>query len=72
LQDTRIFYKEAKSSNYYLKLIAMTEKELAQIKKDIIKQQKKVANSSKAAKEYLIELGVFTSKGNLKKRFKVS
>lgn len=50
----------------------MTEKELAQIKKDIIKQQKKVANSSKAAKEYLIELGVFTSKGNLKKRFKVS
>ena len=50
----------------------MSEKELQQIKKDIIKQQKKVANSSKAAKEYLIELGLFTANGNLKKQFKTA
>lgn len=49
----------------------MSEKEMKQLKKDIIKQQKKVANSSKAAKEYLIELGVFNSSGNLKKEFKL-
>ena len=50
----------------------MGEKELKQLKKDIIKQQKRVSTSTKAAKEYLIELGVFTSNGNLKKQFKVS
>ena len=51
---------------------AMSEKELKQLKKDGVKLQKKVAKSPEAAKEFLIELGVFTAKGNLKKRFKVA
>ena len=50
----------------------MSEKELEQLKKNLIKQQKKVAKSPDAAREFLIELGVFTAKGNLKKRFKVA
>ena len=45
---------------------------MEQIRKDTIKLQKKVSKSSKAATEYLIELGVFTASGKLKKRFKVA
>jgi len=50
----------------------MDEKELKKLKKDTIKLQEKVARSPKAAKAYLIELGVLDAKGNLKKRFKMA
>lgn len=50
----------------------MSEKELKQLKKDGIKLQKEVAKSPEAARKFLIELGVLTAKGNLKKRFKVA
>ena len=50
----------------------MSGKEIERLKKDIIKRQKKVANSPDAAKKYLIELGVLTAKGNLKNRFKTA
>ena len=49
----------------------MSDKELKDLKKSIIKQQKEVATSPEAAKEYLIKLGIMTANGNLKKRFKV-
>jgi hypothetical protein len=50
----------------------MDEKELKKLKADGIKLQKRVAKSPKAAREFLIELGVLTAKGNLKKRFKAA
>lgn len=48
----------------------MSEKELKELKKKITQRQKEVKNSKEAATKYLIELGVLTSKGNLKKAFK--
>ena len=48
----------------------MSEKQLKELMKQIKQQQKEVQNSKEAAKKYLIELGVLTPKGNLKKAFK--
>lgn len=48
----------------------MSEKEIKEIKKKILKRQKEVKSSKDAATKYLIELGVLTKKGNLKKAFK--
>ena len=48
----------------------MDEKEIKEIKKKILKRQKEVKNSKDDATKYLIELGVLTKNGNLKKAFK--
>ncbi len=48
----------------------MSEKEIKELTKKIAKRQKEVKNSKEAATQYLIELGVFTKNGNLKKAFK--
>ena len=53
-----------------LKVSFMSEKQLKELMKQIKQQQKEVQNSKEAAKKYLIELGVLTPKGNLKKAFK--
>jgi len=48
----------------------MEPKEYDALMKQIKEKQKEVQNSKEAAKKYLIELGLLTPKGNLKKRFK--
>jgi hypothetical protein len=48
----------------------MSEKELKQIRTNILKEQKKVASSKSEATKYLIQLGVLTKSGNVKKAFK--
>ena len=53
-----------------LKVGFMEQKELRELIKKARKEQKEVKNSKEAAKKYLIELGLLTPKGNLKKRFK--
>ena len=47
----------------------MDEKEIKELRRKIQKRQKEVKSSKEAATKYLIELGVFTKKGNLKKAF---
>ena len=48
----------------------MEEKEYKALMKQIKKEQEEIKNSKEAAKKFLIELGILTPKGNLKKRFK--
>jgi hypothetical protein len=48
----------------------MEEKELRDLMKKIKQEQKEIQNSKEAAKNFLIELGIMTPKGNLKKAFK--
>lgn len=48
----------------------MNEKELKAFRAILRKQREEVKGSKKAAKALLIELGVITPKGNLKKAFK--
>ena len=48
----------------------MSNKEIKELEQKILKRQKEVKNSKDAATRYLIELGVFTKKGNLKRAFK--
>lgn len=48
----------------------MSEKEIIKLRSAILKEQKKVANSKKAATDYLIQLGILTKQGNVKKEFK--
>jgi hypothetical protein len=48
----------------------MSDKELKELKREIKSEQKEVQSSKEAATKFLIELGVLTTKGNLKKAFK--
>ena len=48
----------------------MNEKEFKEFKEIMIAQQKSVSTSKKAAMDLLIQLGIITPKGNLKKGFK--
>jgi hypothetical protein len=55
---------------HFAKNIAMSEKELKQLKKDILKDQKRVGASKAEAVKYLVELGILNKNGQVKKRFK--
>ena len=48
----------------------MTTKEIKEQSKAMKKYAKKATSSKKAAKKFLVGTGVYTEKGNLKKRFK--
>ena len=48
----------------------MTTKEIKEQSKAMKKYAKKATSSKKAAKNFLVATGVYTEKGNLKKRFK--
>jgi len=47
----------------------MEEKEYKELMKKIKREQKEIKNSKEAAKKFLNELGILTSKGNIKKAF---
>ncbi len=48
----------------------MSEKELKELMKKIKQEQEEIKNSKEAAKKFLVELGILTPKGNLKKKYK--
>jgi len=48
----------------------MNPEVIKRIKKNILKEQRKVAQSKSAATKYLIELGILTKQGKVKKQFK--
>ena len=48
----------------------MSEREMKDLMKELQKKQQEVRKSKDAAKEYLIQIGVLTAGGNLKKAFK--
>ena len=48
----------------------MTEHEREKLKKALKAYKKEVTSSKKASQQFLIELGVFTNKGNLRKGYK--
>jgi hypothetical protein len=48
----------------------MTDKELTKLKKQLKKQIKIVKNDSKKARQLLIDTGIYTKTGRLKKLYK--
>ncbi len=48
----------------------MEQKEYSALMKQIKKEQEEVKNSKEAAKKHLVELGILTPKGNLRKKYK--
>ncbi len=48
----------------------MEKKEYDDLMKQIKQEQEEIRNSKEAAKNFLIEIGLLTPKGNLKKKFK--
>ena len=48
----------------------MSEKELKEFQDVLENYRKKVTKSKEASRKFLIELGIFTAKGNLRKPYK--
>jgi hypothetical protein len=48
----------------------MTDQEREQFFKDAAKHKKEVSSNKKAAQKFLIDIGIFTPKGNLRKPYK--
>jgi hypothetical protein len=48
----------------------MTEKEKSDLKRALKEYKKEVTSSKKASQKFLVELGVFTKKGNVRKEYK--
>lgn len=48
----------------------MTEKERDDLLRIIEKYKKSLHGNKKASKDFLVELGIYTEKGNLKKNYK--
>lgn len=48
----------------------MSDYDIEDLKKLAEAQRRKIAGNKEAARQYLIELGIFTPKGNLRKPYK--
>ena len=51
-------------------LVVMSDQERSEILKSVEKTKKKLAKDEKASKDFLIDLGIYTRKGNLKRNYK--
>lgn len=48
----------------------MSDKEARELLKTLKDSKKKITKTQKSSREFLVELGIFTKKGNLKKNYK--
>lgn len=48
----------------------MSDREARELLKTLKDSKKKITKTQKSSREFLIELGIFTKKGNLKKNYK--
>ena len=48
----------------------MCEKETRELLKTLKDSKKEITKTKKSSREFLVELGIFTEKGNLKKNYK--
>lgn len=52
------------------KIVSLKEKETEQFISILIKYKEKVSRTEKTSKKFLVDLGVITEKGNLKKNYR--